>query len=87
MRASVLLVLLLTAALTGPPLVFADEPLEEATWLLLLTDADMRVRQETVDRLVDIGTDQARELLRLALYDPHPAVRQAAEQGLAELAR
>lgn len=70
----------------------ADQGMQEHTALdlpstmaLLLTDADPDMRQTTVDSLTDLGGPLAVSLLKEALYDPHPAVRQAAEEGLAEL--
>ncbi len=52
---------------------------------LLLTDPDADFRQTLVDSLTDLGGPQAVLLLQEALYDPHPAVRQAAAEGLEEL--
>ena len=63
----------------------APSAFDRQAYVLLLTDADMRVRQDAVDTLADLGTDEVIELLQMALYDPHPAVRQAAAEGLAEL--
>ncbi len=54
---------------------------------LLLTDADHRVRQQTIDLLADRGSVLDRDLLMSALTDSHPAVRQAAEEALTELSR
>lgn len=56
-----------------------------STMALLLTDADPDMRQSAVDTLTDLGGPLAASLLKEALYDPHPAVRQAAEEGLQEL--
>jgi len=43
------------------------------------------MRQTTAETLTDLGGPLAVALLKEALYDPHPAVRQAAEEGLTEL--
>lgn len=66
-------------------MVEADPSLLRDAWPLLLTDGDAQMRQTTVDFLTDLGGTVAIEWLQMATYDHHPAVRQAAEEGLAEL--
>jgi len=63
----------------------AQPDLLQHAWPLLLTDADAKMRQIAVDHLTDMGGQKAIELLETATYDPHPAVRQAAYEGLSEL--
>jgi HEAT repeat protein len=58
---------------------------DTATLSLLVTDADAEMRQSVVDALTDMGGPVAESLLQNATYDPHPAVRQAALEGLEEL--
>ena len=52
---------------------------------LLLTDADHRIRQQTLDLIADRADPALLSFALLALDDPHPTVRQAAAEAVKEI--
>lgn len=64
---------------------FEDISVADQEWILLITDSDPIVRQEAIDALVDTEVLSNVGLLELALSDPHPGVREAAQEALEEL--
>ena len=61
------------------------EALDESDWTLQFTDPDPVIRQEAIDLLAESGDLRHRDMLELALSDPHAGVREAAFEALEEL--
>lgn len=71
--------------LVNEDVIFEVETIDETDWVIQFTDPDPIIRQEAIDLLVESDDLTHVELLELALSDPHPGVREAAEEALEDL--